>query len=72
MNDGVRTGAFVVAAERPEKLSYYTRKAVETSAENAARENRTPLDACPYRMDFAPAEFQHWMAVFLVAGGRVS
>jgi hypothetical protein len=52
-----------------EKLSHYTRTAVETSAEAAARENRTPLEACPYRQDFAPLEFEHWRAVFVLAGG---
>ena len=50
-------------------MSRYTRVAVESSAEAAAKENRSPRDACPYRPDFAPLEFDHWRAVFINAGG---
>lgn len=54
------------------RLSYYTRRAVETSAESAARDNRTPLDACPYRQDFAPLEWEHWRACYVLAGGTIN
>lgn len=52
-----------------EKLSFYTRRAVECSAESAARENRKPVDACPYNMSFAPLEFENWKAVYILNGG---
>ena len=57
--------------EIAEKLSYYTLRAVETSAIAAAKDNRTPLEACPYRQDFAPLEYAHWRACYVLAGGNL-
>jgi hypothetical protein len=51
------------------KLSAYTLKGIETEAENAARDHRMPVDACSYA--FGSREAQHWLAVYLLAGGAI-
>lgn len=53
--------------QRPGKLSYYTLRAIETEAENAARDNRKPVDACSW--PFGSREGTHWLACYLLAGG---
>lgn len=41
---------------------------IETAAKRAAAAGKTPNDACPY--PFATDEGMHWMAVFILAGGK--
>jgi hypothetical protein len=44
-------------------------KAIETEAENAARDNRKPVEACSW--PFGSREGTHWLSVYLLAGGAV-
>lgn len=67
MSDPVESAA--CTESRPGKLSHYTLKAIETEAENAARDNRKPVEACSW--PFGSAEAWHWMAVYCLAGGTL-
>jgi hypothetical protein len=51
------------------KLSSYTLRGIETEAENAARDNRKPVEACSYA--WGSREAQHWLSCYLLAGGAV-
>lgn len=64
--EGAR-GSADVAEQRPGKLSYYTLRAIETEASNAARDNRTPVEACSW--PFGSREGTHWLSCYLLAGG---
>lgn len=41
---------------------------IEADAKRAAESGKTPNEACPY--PFATDEGMHWMAVFILAGGK--
>ena len=57
------------AESRVGTLSSYTLRGLETEAENAARDNRKPVEACSYA--WGSREAQHWMACYLWHGGAL-
>jgi hypothetical protein len=68
--DAEQVGMVAGSAEcRIGKLSAYTLRGIETEAENAARDNRKPVEACSYA--WGSREAQHWLACYLLAGGAI-
>jgi hypothetical protein len=49
-------------------LSADVKAAIEAQARSAANKGITPRDGCPW--PFASREGRHWVAVWLLAGGK--